>query len=246
MAYTTESFFSTIKPFVIQDMKTSGILASLTAAQAFVESNKGNSGLTTKANNLFGIKGSYNGQCVSMPTTEYYNGIPVRVYANFRKYPSWAESIADHSRLFNTSKRYANLRGCKNYKEACKNVQADGYATSPTYAQTLIKTIETYKLYEWDAEDGDIKIPGQWEIGRNYITQQDLNVRKTPNGELVQYADMTEDGKWHSIIGASGNGILVRGTEVTVKDIQSTGTCTWLKIPSGWICGKNSKNIFVL
>ena len=248
MAYTTESFFSTIKPFVLQDMKASGILASLTASQAFVESNKGNSGLTKVANNLFGIKGSYNGQCVSMPTTEYYNGVPVRVYANFRKYPSWAESIADHSRLFNTSKRYTNLRGCTNYIEACKNVQADGYATSPTYAQTLIKCIETYKLNEWDLEvlDGDIKIPGQWEIGKNYVTQQDLNVRKTPNGELVQYADMTEDGKWHSIIGTSGNGILVRGTEVTVKDIQSTGTCTWLKIPSGWICGKNSKNIFVL
>jgi hypothetical protein len=31
-----------------------------------------------------------------------------------------------------------------------------------------------------------------------------------------------------------------------VKEIQNTETCTWLKIPSGWICGKNSKNIFVL
>ena len=75
MAYTAESFLNEFKKYAIKDMQTSNILASLTAAQAFIESNKGNSGLTTKANNLFGIKGKYNGQSVSMLTTEYYNGV---------------------------------------------------------------------------------------------------------------------------------------------------------------------------
>lgn len=150
MAYTDKSFFEKIQPMVVEDMKKTGILASLTAAQAFIESSKGNSGLTVKANNLFGIKGTYNGQCVNMLTTEYYNGKAVRVYANFRKYPSWAESIADHSALFNRLARYKNLRGEQDYVKACKNVQADGYATSPKYANTLINTINKYKLYEWD------------------------------------------------------------------------------------------------
>lgn len=150
--YTAESFLSKLKPFVISDMRTSGILASLTAAQAFIESNRGNSGLTLKANNLFGIKGTYNGECVNMWTTEYYNGVAHRVLAAFRKYPSWQESIADHSDLFNRLKRYENLRGLKDYVLACKYVQQDGYATSPVYSNTLISTIDKYKLYLWDAE----------------------------------------------------------------------------------------------
>lgn len=150
MAYNASQFFEKIKPMVIADMQKTGILASLTAAQAFIESAKGNSGLTIKANNLFGVKGSYNGQSVKMLTTEYIGGVPQKVYADFRKYPSWQESINDHSGLFLRAQRYANLRGCKDYKTACRNVQADGYATSPTYADTLIKTIETYQLYTWD------------------------------------------------------------------------------------------------
>lgn len=152
MAYTDKTFFATIKPFVIADMKTNRILASLTASQAFIESNKGNSGLTVKCNNLFGIKGKYKGQSGSFMTTEYYNGVKQRVMADFRKYPSWQESIADHSSLFNRLSRYSNLRGLKDYKLACKYVKDDGYATSPTYTQTLINTIEKYKLYEWDNE----------------------------------------------------------------------------------------------
>lgn len=248
MAYTDQTFLAVLKPYVLQDMKDTNILASLTAAQAFIESNKGNSALTQKANNLFGIKGTYQGQSVKMKTTEYYNGVKTSVYADFRKYPNWLESIADHSRLFNTNKRYTNLRGCKDYKQACFSVQQDGYATSPTYATTLIGVIEKYKLYEWDREAlGDIPVvPGEWVIGQTYETQQDLNIRKEPNGDPVKYTDLTEDGKKHSFVNTNGYSVLKRGTRVTVKDIKSTGTCTWLQIPSGWICGKNSKNIYVL
>ena len=156
MAYSDIEFLNTIKPMVIADMNSTGILASLTAAQAFIESNKGNSGLTTKANNLFGMKGTYDGQYVTMKTKEYLHGQYVTVDAKFRKYPSWAESIADHSSLFNRLSRYANLRGLKDYKLACKYVKDDGYATSPTYTQTLITVIEKYKLYEWDNAEADL------------------------------------------------------------------------------------------
>lgn len=152
MAYTAEQFLNRIHDDVIDDMLLTKILASLTAAQALIESNKGNSGLTVQCNNLFGIKGEYNGQSGTFWTTEYYNGVATRVQAKFRKYPSWAESIADHSRLFTSSKRYKNLVGCTDYIQVCKNVKADGYATSPSYANTLINTINSYKLYLWDKE----------------------------------------------------------------------------------------------
>ena len=153
MKYTDTTFLETLKPYVVADMKSSGILASLTASQGFIESSRGNSGLAQAPNNnLFGIKGSYNGESVKMWTTEYVNGAAIRVLADFRRYPSWAESIADHSALFNRLKRYENLRGLTDYKLACKYVKQDGYATSPSYEQTLLSCINKYKLYLWDAE----------------------------------------------------------------------------------------------
>ena len=152
MSFTAETFLEHIKPYVIADMKKSGILASLTAAQAFIESNKGNSGLAVKGNNLFGIKGKYNGQSVNMLTTEYYNGVAHKVYADFRKYPNWGESIADHSAMFNRMDRYKNLRGETDWKKATENVKNDGYATAPDYTQTLQNVIRKYELYKWDIE----------------------------------------------------------------------------------------------
>ena len=152
MEYSAVQFLSIIKPMVIKDMQESGILASLTAAQALIESNKGNSGLAVKGNNLFGMKGVYRGQSVTMPTKEWNGTGYITIQAKFRKYPSWQESISDHSNLFNRSAKYTNLRGLKDYKLACQYVRQDGYATSPTYTQTLLKTIENYKLWAWDLE----------------------------------------------------------------------------------------------
>lgn len=148
--YTTKAFINKIAPFVMLESTLSHILPSVTLAQAIIESNKGNSGLTKKANNLFGIKGSYRGQSVTMMTKEYIGGHYVDVPAKFRKYPDWWESIADHSYLLVSAKRYSNIPGCDDYKTACQYLQHDGYATSPTYAATLIKTIEGNKLYEYD------------------------------------------------------------------------------------------------
>lgn len=205
MSFSSESFLATIKPMVIKDMQESGILASLTAAQAFIESNKGNSGLTQKGNNLFGMKGAYKGQSVVMATTEYYNGIKTTVNAAFRKYPSWQESISDHSALFNRSARYANLRGLKDYKLACQYVRQDGYATSPTYTSTLIKTIETYRLWTWDAEaQGQaVAMP---KTGNPY-TEPVKNIRLNSKGNDVRWLQYELNQRGYKLIvdGIAGN-----------------------------------------
>ena len=189
MAYTDESFFETIKPYVLEDMRQSGILASLTAAQAHVESKKGNSGLTIKANNLFGIKGNYQGQSVKMLTTEYYNGAPYKVMADFRKYPSWAESIADHSAMFNRMDRYKNLRGETDWKRATINVKKDGYATAPDYTETLQSRIIKFRLYEWDQEVLNEK-PVSYStepINRNPYDEPTKNVKYNSRGNDVRW-----------------------------------------------------------
>lgn len=217
MAYTDKSFLAKLKPYVIKDMQDTGILASLTAAQAFIESSKGNSGLTQKANNLFGIKGSYNGQSVTMLTTEYYNNVPCKVYAAFRKYPSWQESVNDHSGMFNRMARYKNLRGETDYVKACNNVHRDGYATSPTYSTTLLEKINLFKLYEWDAEVLGKTVPRQTVLtpAEYYPT-----LKKGSKGEYVLC--------WQRYLNLSGfpcgleDGIFGKNTERAVKDYQAS------------------------
>lgn len=210
--YTAEAFLAKLKPYVIEDMRKSGILASLTASQAFIESSKGNSGLTQKANNLFGIKGSYNGQNIKMWTTEYYNGTPQRVLAAFRAYPSWAESIADHSDLFNRLDRYKNLRGLRDYQLACKYVKEDGYATSPSYTSTLLSCINKYKLYLWDAE-----VTG--------TSAGSANVKQLPVLKLGSRGEYVL--AWQKFLNINGyhagieDGIFGKNTEYAVKQWQT-------------------------
>lgn len=210
MAHTAVEFLTIIKPMVLKDMAESKILASLTAAQALIESNKGNSGLAVKGNNLFGIKGNYEGQYVMMPTREwaedkgYYT-----IEAQFRRYPSWYESIADHSALFNRVNRYTNLRGETDYKVACRNVQKDGYATSPTYSNTLIKTIETHKLYEWDREViGEVLLSDASAIDNQPKTG---NPYSEPS-KNVRYGSRGNDARWVQVaLNRYGYGLIVDG-----------------------------------
>lgn len=209
MRYKAQEFLDVLKPYVIEDMKKTGILASLTAAQAFIESNKGNSGLTTKANNLFGMKGSYKGQSINMATKEFVDGSYISVIASFRKYPSWAESIADHSALFNRLSRYSNLRGCKDYNLACKYVKQDGYATAPDYTRTLISTIERYKLYEWDQEALG---------GSNPYREPVTNIKKSMCGNAIKWVQYELNLYGY---GLKVDGIFGRKTEEAVIDFQS-------------------------
>ena len=231
MKYTDVTFLEALKPYVLADMRASGILASLTASQAFIESNKGNSGLAQAPNfNLFGIKGKYDGRSVKMWTTEYVNGTPIRVMADFRAYPSWKESVADHSALFNRLKRYENLRGLTDYTLACKYVQQDGYATSPSYSNTLLSCINKYQLYLWDAEVLG-QSPGQTPVKNlpvlkygsrgEYVTawQNFLNLNGYPCGKADGiYGKATEKAvmDWQLCHGLKPDGIIGRQTWASI------------------------------
>lgn len=237
MAFTAEHFLSIIKPAVIKDMQKTKILASLTAAQALIESNKGNSGLTQKANNLFGIKADkrWTGPFVEMNTKENYNGNLVTVKAKFRAYGSWEESINDHSNFLLTNKRYSNLIGVVDYKLACVLIKQDGYATSATYTKTLTDTIEKYGLFLWDFEAlGNAK--PDYILGKTYTTVVNLYIRREPKGDNLTFNDITENAKKNAFEDETGV-VLKKNTRVTVKEIKEVDGAIWLKIPSGWICG---------
>lgn len=153
MAYTRREFINKIAPMATVDAKTSQILPSLIIAQALLESNSGNSTLTTQANALFGIKAtsSWRGKVWNGRTIEYYNGQKTTITAGFRAYDSWSDSILDHSKLLASNKRYSKVIGEKDYKKACEAIAAAGYATDPNYASKLIALIESYDLNQYDA-----------------------------------------------------------------------------------------------
>lgn len=152
---TKDEFLNIIKDLAIKNMMNTGILASLTVAQAALESGWGLSGLTTKGNALFGIKANsaWRGKIYNGQTVEYYDGVnATNITAAFRAYDSWEDSIDDHSELLTGLQRYRAVVGEADYKTACKAVHAAGYATDPVYADKLINLIESYKLYEYDKE----------------------------------------------------------------------------------------------
>lgn len=161
MAYTRKEFIDKIAPMAIENAKLSGILPSLTIAQALLESNSGNSMLTTQANALFGIKAtsSWRGKVWNGKTTEYYDGQKTMITAGFKAYDSWAESILDHSKLLTSNKRYSKVVGETNYKNACAAIAAAGYATDPQYANKLISLIESYNLNQYDVLKPSAAIP---------------------------------------------------------------------------------------
>lgn len=118
-------FLAMVGPLAQADMQKSGILASLTIAQAILESGWGTSELAAKANALFGIKADarWSGRAYSKDTKECYDGVTyATITALFRAYDSWAESVADHSAFLLANKRYAAVVGERDYKVACKAI----------------------------------------------------------------------------------------------------------------------------
>ena len=149
-------FLSAIKQGAMDGAKE-GVLPSITAAQAILESGWGSSELAKAPNNnLFGIKDSedWNGESVTVLTQEYVNGGNITVNAAFRKYASWNDSVVDHAKFFTSTEwRKNNYRKVVNetdYRIAAQELKNAGYATDPGYAGKLISLIEAYKLYEWD------------------------------------------------------------------------------------------------
>jgi len=149
-----KQFIEKVGSLASNDMHTSGVLASLTIAQAILESGWGNSALAVNANALFGIKATtaWKGKVYSKETQECYDGVSfTTIEALFRAYDSWEESINDHSDFLVANSRYAAVIGETDYKTACTAIKAAGYATDPDYANKLVNLIEQYDLTAYDA-----------------------------------------------------------------------------------------------
>ena len=147
----SQQFIQSVAQGAIDGWNQYRVLPSITVAQAILESGWGQSSLSTSAHSLFGIKGSYNGHSVVMRTREVYGGRSVYVNANFRAYANNSESVTDHGRFLNVNSRYRNLLGDTNYVSVANKLRQDGYATDPSYANSLINLVRTYNLTQLDS-----------------------------------------------------------------------------------------------
>lgn len=155
---TTDQFLKKIADDAQEIGQKEGIYASVMMAQAILESGSGNSLLSSEPNhNLFGIKGSYKGSSVTFNTLEQdSSGQSYQIRAQFRKYPSYKESLEDYADLIKNG-----LTGnpdfykptwkseTKDYKEATKYLEGR-YATDRQYSQKLKAIIEAYDLTKYD------------------------------------------------------------------------------------------------
>ena len=152
---TVQQFIRQVAPAAQREQKKYHIPASITIAQAGLESNWGRSKLAAKYNNLFGIKANGKKNRVRMATTENVNGKTVKVKQYFQTYSSWAASINAHTQLIvnGTSDDHARFRAvqtAKNYRQAALALQTGGYATDPDYASKLVYAIKKFNLDRYD------------------------------------------------------------------------------------------------
>lgn len=161
-----KEFIASVKNAAIKSYIEHNIFASMTIAQAILESGWGASALTKKGNNLFGIKAgsSWKGKTVIMGTREYNkNNELYHIEAVFRAYNTLGESLEDHTKLL-LAPRYKLVREAKSYGEACSRLKTCGYATDPVYPEKLITIIKGYKLYEYDKKIAVIENKAQWVV----------------------------------------------------------------------------------
>jgi flagellum-specific peptidoglycan hydrolase FlgJ len=146
-APNVKSYIETYSHASIAEMDKFGIPASITMAQAIIESRSGTSVLAVRNNNHFGIKcfskSCPNGHC-SNHTDDHHKDF-------FRIYEAKEGSWRAHSEFLLNQARYKGLlKYGKNYKLWAVKLREFGYATDPTYDKKLIGIIERYELYKLD------------------------------------------------------------------------------------------------
>ena len=178
------------------DMKKSGILASISAAQFILESDYGKSELGQNANNS-----TWDGTSIYTKKTQEQNadGSYVTITADFRKYPCVGDSVADHSAYLLGAKngnalRYNGIKGNTNYREVAQLIKSGGYATSLTYVDKLCSIIEKWNLTQYDVDGTPTPVPSTPDTVSDFpstpfyvkVIIDDLNYRSEPsmNGKV--------------------------------------------------------------
>jgi flagellum-specific peptidoglycan hydrolase FlgJ len=157
-------FIEKVSKLSLKNYEKYNILPSITVGQAILESSWGESDLSKKSNNIFGIKSDkrWNGKVVKANTLENYDD---KIVATFRKYNSMKDSINDYGKFLNENKRYeeSGLFKAKHYTTQAQALEDAGYATKKNedgeliYADILIDLIKKYNLQLLDRQVQEIE-----------------------------------------------------------------------------------------
>lgn len=141
-------YIATYKDIAMVEMQRYGIPASITLAQAILESGSGQGRLARHARNHFGIKCHYDWEGDTITHDDDAKG------ECFRKYEHPEASFEDHSQFLVNRSRYAFLFTLKagDYKGWAYGLKKAGYATDPGYPQKLLLLIKKYELHQYDTE----------------------------------------------------------------------------------------------
>jgi flagellum-specific peptidoglycan hydrolase FlgJ len=131
--------------------------ASVTVAQAILESGWGDSELAREAKNYFGMKchdddpGPIAVDCMKAATKECRNDKCYETKDYFRVYDSMADSYRDHGAHLSDDPRYAKAFDHSDDADAfIAEVHKAGYATDPGYTDKIVKLMRTHDLYRFN------------------------------------------------------------------------------------------------
>ena len=191
-----------------------------------------------KANAIFGIKAfsGWKGKVYNAKTQECYDGSTYTyITACFRAYNSLSESISDYFDLITKSERYRKACVSNSPLECITAIKNGGYATSPTYINTIMSIIKSNNLTKYDNMKIENKIQSDYIVGKTYTTKVDLNVREGAGTKYKKkdFDDLTFNAQQHAY---KRTGVLKKGTKVTCLDIIVNDNEIWIKIPSGYVC----------
>jgi len=188
----TSEFSAMFGPIAREDMRVTGIPASVTLAQAAVESGWGK---TAKASfkNLFGMKGAGDAGSVLVTTHERKkDGTKIIKKSYFAQYSSYLESIKAHSKYLLNSQNKKGIEGLR-YGEALSHafepnlfaylLREGGYATSAGYGRKLVSIMKSSNLYKWNLPPSEIDLSNVDEAQRKLIEQAKENLKNTDESE---------------------------------------------------------------
>ena len=171
-----QAYISKYRDIAISQMREHSIPASITMAQALLESGAGTSTLAVKGHNHFGIKAHRDWTGPVMLRDDDAPNEKFRVYAHDE------QSYEDHSLFLKRSRRYAALFNLSvtDYKGWAHGLKAAGYATSPTYASKLIQIIEDYNLTDLDQAAFHKHHPKPVVVNKQTVVQQAAGKEQHP------------------------------------------------------------------
>jgi hypothetical protein len=155
---TPAQFIAAAVPGAQQGWREFGVPASVTLAQAILESGWGKSGLSAVDKNYFGIKcfnnvyGTIANGCHVYNTQECTKaGSCFATTAAFRTYSSMTNSIRDHGNFLKVNSRYKpSFTYTKDANKFIWNVWKAGYATDPNYYTKVTGIMAARNLYQYD------------------------------------------------------------------------------------------------